>query len=407
MLTLRLSGRNLTAIFGRAALGECFADKKSAAAGVLVAAFFSTFGVGAFTFAMSLSAQSSGMSASWLGLAFSGYFFARLVLAPVAGYAADSLGARPLLVTATGIGGVVPFLYYFYPTMETLGIIQICLGFCSGIIKPVSLSLLGDCAPESSRGRLFGVYNTYMYSALVLGPLAGGYTIGIQEKMGELSLIWPAVGMGLSFLFFFRGRTESLFPAARKRREDKGLPWRNPFFPALLLAVLGRTAGASVVITFLPRMINEHFGLDGISAGFLFALPSLILIALMPVTGKWADLRDRAGLTFLGMGICAACLFGYGQADSLWWFVLLVAGMGFGSSISLPASMSLAADMGRGRVMGVFLGVSNLGFILGPALAGFAAEAGGMADAFELVALFSGFCILPTFLVMSKRLYTQ
>lgn len=407
MLNLRLLGRNLTAIFGRAALGECFADKKSAAAGVLAAAFFSTFGVGAFTFAMSLGAQSSGMSASWLGLAFSGYFFARLVLAPVVGYAADFLGPRPLLIAAAGIGAAAPFLYFFYPARETLGIIQICLGFCSGIIKPVSMSLLGDCVPESSHGRLFGVYNIYIYTALVLGPPAGGYTLGIEEKMGELSLIWPAVGMALSSLFILRGCTANLFPAARKTRQVNGLPWRNSIFPALLLAVLGRTAGASVVITFLPRIINKSFELSGMGAGLIFALPSLVLIALMPVTGKWADSRDRAGLTFLGMVFCAACLFGYGQVDSLWMLCLLVVGMGLGAAVSLPASMSLAADMGRGGVMGVFLGVSNVGFILGPVLAGFAAEAGGMTDAFELTALFSAFCLLPIFLVMTKKLYAQ
>jgi len=213
--------------------------------------------------------------------------------------------------------------------------------------------------------------------------------------------------MALSLFSIFRGCAESLFPAARKGREDKGLPWRNSFFPALLLAVLGRTVGASVVITFLPRMINKSFGLSGMGAGLIFALPSLVLIALMPVTGKWADSRDRAGLTFLGMGFCAACLFGYGQADSLWMLCLLVVGMGLGSAISLPASMSLAADMGRGGVMGAFLGISNVGFIFGPVLAGFAAESGGMTDAFELTALFSAFCLLPIFMVMAKKLYVQ
>ncbi|TIH12848.1 MFS transporter [Marinifilum sp. JC120] len=392
-------------IFGRGVLRECYEVRQRSAEGVLAAAFFSTFGVGAFTFAMSLGAQSSGISAAFLGLAFSGYFFARLVLAPVAGYVADFFGACPLLICAAGAGAVIPFLYLIYPTVEALAVIQICLGFCSGIIKPVSMSLLRDCVPESSRGRLFGAYNTCMYSAFVLCPLAGGGTVGIQEKMGELSLIWPVLGMGISFLFLFRGSMGSISTAAGNGVKDKGVPWREPIFGALLMAVLGRTAGASVVITFLPRMISEYFGLGGLCAGILFALPSLVLIAIMPVASKWADQRDRAGLTFLGMGICSACLFGYGQTDSLWILCLLVAGMGLGSAISLPASMSLAAAMGRGRVMGIFLGASNLGFVLGPALAGFAAEAGGMADAFELTALFSCLCLLPTFLVMSKRVH--
>ncbi|WP_320007203.1 MFS transporter [Maridesulfovibrio sp.] len=397
---------NIRSLFSMAVLRKCYAHKRRDAEAAIAAAFFSTFGVGAFTFALSLGAHSSGVSAAWLGLAFSAYFFARLVLAPIAGYAADFIGARPLLLGASGVGAAVPFLYLLYPSVETLGVIQICLGFCSGIIKPVSMGLLGDCVPESSRGRLFGAYNTFMYSALVLSPLAGGAAVEMQGRIGELSLICPILGMFFSFISFARGRMGG--GVVRGEKDTAlGLPWREPLFAALLLAVLGRTAGASVVITFMPRLISESFGLEGMQAGLLFALPSLVLIAITPVTGKWADQLDRSGLTFLGMGICAACLFGYGQVSSIWTLGLLAACMGLGSALSLPASMSLAADMGRGRVMGIFLGVSNLGFVLGPVLAGFAAEAGGMPDVFELTALFSGLCLLPVFLVMSRKLHVS
>jgi len=69
----------------------------------------------------------------------------------------------------------------------------------------------------------------------------------------------------------------------------------------------------------------------------------------------------------------------------------------------------LAVDMGsaKGSTMGVFLGASNLGFVLGPSLAGFAAEYGGMSDAFELTSLLGGLCLLPTFLILNKRLYVK
>ncbi len=388
-------------------LSESIDTKQGTVMAVLATAFFSTFGVGAYTFSLSLSTESIGLSASWLGLAFSGYFLARLVLAPLAGCSADYFGPIPLLRWACGVGTAVPCLYHFFPMVESLGIIQICLGFCAGIVKPVSMSLLGQCAGQKERGRFFALYNTCLYSAFIIGPIAGGAGIGLQGKLGFLSLMWPALGMGLSFVALLMSKAENTPVSTEKQKENEGLPWRKAGFISLLLAVLGRTAGASVVITFLPRLINEHFGLSGYFAGFLFALPNLAIILAMPVTGRWADSRDRAGLTFLGMGFCAACLFGLGQPVSLWIFCLLVAGMGFGSALSLPASMSLAADMGgaKGRVMGVFLGVSNLGFVLGPGIAGFAAEAGGMADAFELTALFGGLCLLPTFISMSKRLY--
>lgn len=395
--------------FWQNSLDRCSPADRKTAQGILGAAFFSTFGVGAFTFALSLNADSAGLSPSWLGLAFSGYFLARLVLAPLAGYGADYIGAMPLLLTATGAGTMTPLLYHFLPTNEALGVIQICLGFCAGIVKPVSMSLLGECCPPDKRGRLFGAYNTCLYAAFIAAPLAGGTVINIQNGIDSLILACPGLGMGVTFLLFLRARNTESGGRLSSERQKEGPPWRNPAFIALLLAVLGRTAGSSVIITFLPRLINERFELNSILAGILFALPNIIIILGMPVTSRWADIRDRTGLTFLGMGICAACLFSFGQPLSTWGFACMSIILGLGSALSLPASMSLAADMGssRGSVMGIFLGASNLGFVLGPALSGFAAESGGMSDAFELTALFGGMCLLPTFLIMSRKLHAE
>ncbi|QGY40452.1 MFS transporter [Pseudodesulfovibrio cashew] len=375
---------------------------------MLWAAFFSTFGVGAFSFALSANAGASGLSTSWLGLAFSGYFLARLILAPLAGYGADYIGAMPLLLTATCAGAAIPALYSAYPTREALGLIQIGLGFCVGIVKPVSMSLLGKCAPPDRRGRLFGAYNTYLYAAFILGPLAGGLTGNMDGGIGTLTLALPAVSMGLTFLLCLRGGAVSSATPGKQAKAG-GPPWRDFAFIALLLAVFGRTLGSSVIVTFLPRLINEHLGLSGVAAGILFTLPNIVILLGIPVTSRWADIRDRTGLTFLGMGLCAACVFGLGQPIPLWAFACLGVVMGLGSALSLPASMSLAADMGfaKGSTMGIFLGVANLGFVLGPGLAGFAAEYGTMADAFELAAILGGLCLLPTFLLMTKRLHVE
>ncbi len=359
---------------------------------------------------MSLYAGEAGLSPTWLGLAFSGYFLARLVLAPLAGYGADVVGPMVLLLTASGLGALVPVLYFFYPFHEMLGVIQICLGFCAGIVKPVSMSLLGGCAPPEGRGRLFGAYNTSLYAALVLGPLAGGAAANSHGGMGWPLLALPGLGMALTFLIFLRSRSVSPAGTARGGEMGRKVSWKDPAFIALLLAVMGRTIGASVMVTFLPRLISEQFQTAGVVAGILFALPSLVIILGMPFTSRLADRLDRTGLTFLGMGVCAAGLFGFGQSSQLWTIACLAMIMGGGAALSLPASMSLVTDMGaaKGSVMGVFIGAANLGFVLGPSMAGFAAESGGgMAEAFEFTALLGGLCLLPLFLVMTKRLHVD
>lgn len=393
----------------RNSLKECSGNDRRTIRAVLGAAFFSTFGVGAYTFALSLTAESSGFSPSWLGLAFSGYFLARLVLAPFAGYCADFIGTNPMLLVASGLGSIVSALYCFSTSNEILGVIQICLGFCAGIIKPVSMALLGQCVPKGKHGRFFGAYNICLYSAFVFGPLVGGAGVSFFGGIGPFIVFLPGAGMGISFLLFFLSRMSPLARKQKNKQRREGPPWGNPVFVALLAAVFGRTLGASVIVTFLPRLINERFGLSAVLAGLIFVLPNIVIILGMPLTSTFADIRDKTGLTFLGMGLCAACVFGLGQPVSALFFACLTIFMGFGSALSLPASMSLAAEMGpaKGSVMGIFLGVSNLGFVLGPGLAGFAAEYGGMADSFELTALVGGLCLLPIFLLMSKNLYVK
>lgn len=386
--------------------GNFWGNPRTIAGRVLLATFFSTLGVGAFTFALSLKAEEIGFSASWLGLAFSGYFLARLVLAPVIGYGADSIGPRPFLLTASGAGALVPALYCFDPSAETLGLIQICLGFCTGIIKPVSMALLSRSIPREERGRVFGAYNICLYSAFIAGPLAGGAAAAIQGQIGSLILLMPFLGMIFSFVLYISIHGKSDEGGAAETVSEIAIPWRDTGFIVLLVAVLGRTMGASAVVAFLPRLISEQFAFDAFWAGAVFALPNIMIVLLMPVSGRWADMLDRSGLTFLGMGICAGSLFGLGSVSDIWSLCFLAGLMGLGSAVSLPASMSLASDLGKskGKVMGLFLGASNLGFVLGPIVAGFAAEFGGVGDAFELTALISAFFLMPMFIQIAGRL---
>lgn len=388
-------------------LQKCDPSRRGVLRAVLGSAFFSTLGVGSYTFALSLGAGSVGLSAYWLGIAFSAYFLARLVLAPLAGYCADYTGPLPLLLIASFTGAVSCLIYLYYPSVQSLGIIQIVLGFCSGIIKPVSMSLLSDYVSKDLRGRLFGAYNTCLYSSFVLGPLIGGALMKAGSNSWIFIVLIPAAGMGISFLLFVFSGVEYRAVKEKGDAVKKGLPLSDPVFWALLLAVFGRTLGASVAVTFLPRLLGDRFELSGVLSAIIFALPNVAIILGMSVTSRWSDIRDRTGLTFLGMGICVACLFGYSQDIPVYMLAVLSFVMGAGSAVSLPASMSLASEMGtsKGSVMGLFLGISNLGFVLGPGLAGFAAERGTIADSFEFTALISAVCLLPMFILLSRRLY--
>ena len=66
--------------------------------------FLATLGIGVFTFSFPLLAKDLGIAGAWFGIAFSGYFFAKLILAPFAGAIADRIGPRPPLIFSTLLG---------------------------------------------------------------------------------------------------------------------------------------------------------------------------------------------------------------------------------------------------------------------------------------------------------------
>jgi MFS family permease len=112
--------------------------------GVNLSIFLSTLGVGVFAFAFPLMAQDKNIAGSWLGAAFSGYFFAKLILAPLAGAWADKKGARRLLLSASFWGFLLPVSYALHPAILSLYIIQFGLGLVTGIIKPLGTAIIGS-----------------------------------------------------------------------------------------------------------------------------------------------------------------------------------------------------------------------------------------------------------------------
>ena len=355
--------------------------------------FITTLGVGVFAFAFPLLAKDRGITGIWLGLAFSGYFFAKLALAPLTGALSDRFGPRPLLLISSVAGVLFPGIYFFIiipDELIILYIIQIGLGIVSGIIKPVGMAVLGAETPETERGRVFSIYNLFFYIAQMTAPLLGGF-LYIDHKTGPvITFLLITMAFSLVILLFFLPGDIASSKRYEDREENPSLKKENRLeFMYLLAAVTGRTAGRSIVISFLPVILWETLPYNTVLFGLVMAVPGIITCLSLPFSGKLADGLNRKMLTFTGMFICAICLIFLGKADTLPEFIIISIIMGAGSVISLPASMSLASGLGsnQGKIMGFFHSVANLGFIIGPLAGGIAAKKLGTDGAFSLIGI--------------------
>ena len=160
---------------------------------------------------------------------------------------------------------------------------------------------------------------------------------------------------------------------------------------AALLVTLGTFTDLlaySVAVPVLPD-ITGRLGASPTTIGFLFASFGVTLLGVSIPAGALSDRVGRRMPLVVGMLILAAStlLFAFARSLPMLFVARLLAGAG--DAIAWGVGFALVADLfgphERGRVIGLVMSGSNLGFMLGPSIGGWLYESGGPALPFLLV----------------------
>lgn len=103
------------------------------------------------------------------------YMLASTVMMPVYGTLSDSIGRKPLYLTAIGVflaGSVVGGLAH---SMGQLIVGRAVQGLGGGGLMILSQAIIADVVPPRQRGKLMGTMGGVFAAASVLGPLLGGW----------------------------------------------------------------------------------------------------------------------------------------------------------------------------------------------------------------------------------------
>ncbi|WP_147821834.1 MFS transporter [Salidesulfovibrio onnuriiensis] len=352
-------------------MGIDFARGRSTIPAVMLAGFLGTVGLGVLSFALPLFGFDAKVGGTWIGTAFSGYFLARLILAPLAGMWADRFGPRPVLLWASVAGALLPLGHFLVSDLYWFHVLQFGLGLAGGFIKPVSMAILGAATPTNRLGVVFGRYSALMNAAFFLGPLLGG--VLYYERSFTPVILFLAASMlaGLVVFLWFvprelvTRRTPEAHETRERERPETG-------FAELLLAILGRTAGVAVLLAFFPVLLAQELSRDSLVIGLVCTVPSFVAcVGLALIPGR-IRLPNQTLTAALGILVSSLALYLLGEFDGLWGLVLAGAGIGFGRIISIPSTMSLAAlsGHGQGKVFGLANGAASLGFVIGPLAGG-------------------------------------
>ncbi len=362
---------------------------------IILIVFVVMLGFGIVAPVLPLYARSFGVGYEAAGLLISSFALARLAADPFSGPLVDRFGERRSAAAGVVMVGVSSVLTGLAPTFPLAVVFRGAGGGGSALLFTALTSYLLKVVPKDRMARTLGLF----YGSFNVGVIAGGPLGGfIANRLGLAAPLYFYAGLlfaaGALYLRFVRdpspaGTTRlDEVPAASGARELLRRPeYRTTVF--LQFAYLWMVA--AVYDTLVPLFAHDRLGMSTVGIGVVFALALSTELAVLYPAGSAADRYGRRPVTvpsMAGLGLMVAVL---GFAPNAITFGVLMAVLGVGSGVAGVPPGAMLSDVAPGQRSGTAVGIyrfaGDLGFVLGPLVAGASANALGFAPAFWIASI--------------------
>lgn len=192
-----------------------------------------------------------------------------------------------------------------------------------------------------------------------------------------------------------KGITRILSENYRVMKEYKNLA-------ELLFAVFVSMVGFGLVVPLLP-LYARNFGASGLELGIITSMFALTRVLTSYAGGHFADKIGRKRVISFGLFVYALNMFLFGVATELWHLYALRAVQGAASGVVWPAATVMAADIvkfeDRGKAMGLFSMMWDLGMAFGPFIGGALSDIISMSFSFYVC---SGMAFVSAVLIVLR-----
>jgi len=357
----------------------------------------------------------------------------------VGGSLGDIFGEIKIFKLGVASFGVASMLCAVAPDSTTLIVFRGVQGVAGALLTPASLAVITSTFSGAARGAAIGQWTAWSGISFVIGPLFGGWLIGIASWRLIFFINVPiAVATLLLTLMFARAVSETrraapvdLAGAALCAAglglvvagfiEQPHLGWSDPLVPGALaggatllalfvlyelrtsepmlplrlfrlrnfsvtnvetLAVYGALSGWSV---FLTLFLQEFSGYSPLHAGLATLPVTIVMFFLSPRTGRLSMRYGPRLFMAAGPVVAGASTLALARMPVRldYWSDLLPALVGFSVGLSLtvaPLTTTVLSDAGRGDA-GIASGVNNavarVAGLIAVAVLGIAAAGGG------------------------------
>ncbi|MGH1489897.1 MAG: MFS transporter [Acidimicrobiales bacterium] len=354
-----------------------------------------------------LYARNFNVSAAVVGLTFTAFGLARLLLNIPAGIWADRRGRRFLLVGGPMLTAVGMIGSGLAPTIWVLLGWRFVAGAGSALYMTGAQIYLIDIAGPEERGR----YIATNQGALLLGVSAGPAIGGLMADAYGLRAPFLLVGgtATLTAIYGWLRLPETLnrgtagesvsndLSAGNSPTDDPAIVGQSigasspakpkidlSFFRSRQFVAVGLVSMAVFAIrgsrqTLIPLYSSEEFGLSTGQIGLLFTGIGVVGLVLIAPSGWLADNVGRKPVIVFAGYVAALGVAAVAFAPTTGFFVGALMFSAMGTAIIGPAPAAFVADIApenqRGSAMGTYRTWGDLGIVLSPPLSGALADA--------------------------------
>jgi MFS family permease len=363
-----------------------------------------------------LFARSFGVGNDGAGLLIATFGFARLFGDLIGGSIVDRKGERwtavigmvflALCSTATGAA----------PNFVAAVVLWGLAGVGSAIVFASLFSYILKAAPSDRMARTLSFFYGAFNVGVIAGGAAGGFiadSFGLEAPLFAYSAIL-IVGIAVYLRFVPRlprlpskdvvsvaapetATFEAPRPSGRVVRDLLRVPG---FLTTLFLNLTYLWIVAAIFNTLVPLFASDEIGMSTTAIGTMFAVGVAAEFLVLFPAGTLADRYGRKAVMVPSLAGLVVMIVLLGASTSALMLTLLLALLAFCSGFAgvPPAAMlsDIVPSEQSGRGVGAFRFCGDIGFFLGPLIAGAASKSFGFQTAFVIVAVVPALAVLFT-----------
>ena len=324
-----------------------------------------------------------------------------IVVAPAIGLLADRFGRRAVLLPCLIVFGLAGLASSFAPTFESLVGLRFVQGVGSAGLINLGVVLIADYWEGADRARVIGWNAAVLTVSVAIIPPLGGGLAALGGWRWSFAPFVLALVAAVAVARYVRSTPRQGAHSFVEQIRGAAVVVRSPI-------VLGCIAFGTVffiltfglILTALPLMLEQRFGLGVGLRGLVFVAPALGATLVAFNMGK---LRVRFGARRLLVAGAALFAVGYLTMGFLPVLALVVLGAfihGLGEGGTVPTVQELVASASppesRGAVVAVWVGFVRLGQTIGPLAAAASVASFGFGPTYGAGVVLAGMLAVTT-----------